>query len=84
MTSQEKFPHRHNSNGTHDSICRVCLATVATSFRETDLAGFELRHLCDPVRVYRISQGWVTNPAISSYPQMWSEGNTRKPLTHLV
>ena len=66
MTSQEKFPHRHNSNGTHDSICRECLTTVATVLRETDLSGFEFRHLCDPVRVYRLSQGWVASAAISS------------------
>jgi hypothetical protein len=67
MTAQVKFPHRVNLNGTHDSICRVCLATIATVKREADLAEFEARHVCDPVRVYQINQGaYVARRAIYS------------------
>ncbi len=67
MTSQEQFSHRHNSTGTHDSICRECLATVRHLVqKKRSLAGFELRHLCDPVRIYQLNQGWVARTAISS------------------
>jgi hypothetical protein len=65
MFSQEKFPHRHNVDGTHDSICRKCLLTLATVEEEADLTRFESRHVCDPVRVYRMSQGYVADLAIS-------------------
>ena len=57
-----RFPHRRNSNGTHDSICAECMTTVATVLREAELSGFELRHVCDPVRVFQISRGWIVEP----------------------
>jgi hypothetical protein len=60
--SPRAFPHRHNGNGTHDSICTECMTTVATVLREAELAGFEFRHVCDPVRVFQISQGWIAEP----------------------
>jgi hypothetical protein len=41
------YPHRHNRDGTVDSICLSCLATVATSKSEAVLVGFEKAHVCD-------------------------------------
>ena len=47
------FPHRHNSDGSHDSICTVCYVTVATSQNELELASHESVHVCQPVNLYR-------------------------------
>jgi hypothetical protein len=41
------FAHRVNPTGTHDSICRGCFATVASTTDETDLAEHERTHVCD-------------------------------------
>jgi hypothetical protein len=51
------FHHRHNRNGTHDSICSACAMTVATSSDDSLLAAFEDAHICDPVRAYQVSEG---------------------------
>jgi hypothetical protein len=54
MFSQAKFPHRHNSDGTYDSICTACFVTVASVRDEELLCAQELAHVCDPVNLYRI------------------------------
>jgi hypothetical protein len=54
-TSNSSFPHRHNANQTHDSICTNCFVTVATVLNESELAGHETAHVCDPVDLYRFS-----------------------------
>jgi hypothetical protein len=41
-----KFVHRVNGDGTHDSVCRICFATVATVRDETDLYTKERAHVC--------------------------------------
>ena len=43
MTYQAKptFPHRHNKDGTVDSICSECLLTVATMRVERELTQHE-------------------------------------------
>jgi hypothetical protein len=51
------FPHRHNSDGSYDSICTRCFATVATAQNESELAFHESAHVCEPVTLYRFSQG---------------------------
>jgi hypothetical protein len=43
-----RFPHRHNADGSCDSICPVCFRTVARCEREADLQIEELLHRCDP------------------------------------
>ena len=40
------FPHRHNSDGTFDSICARCFITVATENNQADLVEWENAHLC--------------------------------------
>jgi hypothetical protein len=51
------FPHRRNENGIFDSICPSCFATVASNEDEAKLRPIELGHACDPIDIYRISQG---------------------------
>jgi hypothetical protein len=46
-----KFPHRHNPDGTIDSICAKCFVTVATSRKESELEEAEKTHDCDPFRL---------------------------------
>jgi hypothetical protein len=36
-TSSEPYAHRHHSNGSWDSICKLCFFTIATRAEETDL-----------------------------------------------
>ncbi len=50
------FPHRLNETGSYDSICKICLSTVASSKVETDLARYERDHACDPVRIYQLRE----------------------------
>jgi hypothetical protein len=40
------FPHRKNVDGTFDSICPHCFATIAHAQRETDLEQVEREHSC--------------------------------------
>jgi hypothetical protein len=42
------FPHRQNRDGSFDSICTICFATVATVIGESELARHEEAHICDP------------------------------------
>ena len=48
-----KFVHRSNRNGTTDSICRDCFATVATATWEAELERKESMHVCDTWTVER-------------------------------
>jgi hypothetical protein len=50
------FPHRHNANGSYDSICTVCYTTVASVRQEYELAAAESMHKCDPAILYQLSQ----------------------------
>jgi len=58
MDSQltRSFPHRHNTDGSHDSICISCYATVASVQNEADLARYEEDHVCDIVFPDYLSQ----------------------------
>ena len=50
------FPHRFNEDGSFDSICAECHITVATARSEAALSNYERSHMCDPVRLYQVSQ----------------------------
>jgi hypothetical protein len=50
------FPHRINSDGSFDSICTVCLATIACVEKEDELAGFETAHVCNPGRIAQLGK----------------------------
>ena len=58
MASQPKcrFPHRHNRDGSHDSICISRYATVASARNEADLTQQEQDHACDMVVLNYASQ----------------------------
>jgi hypothetical protein len=52
-----KLPrHRLNRDGSFDSICIHCFATIASSRREQDLELAERNHICDPDTLKRILQ----------------------------
>lgn len=53
---EDSFVHRANRDGTTDSICKDCFATVCTSIWETDLARAEHDHVCDPGAIARWQQ----------------------------
>jgi hypothetical protein len=40
-------PHRQKLDGSFDTICLLCLATIANVAVEADLAAFERDHACD-------------------------------------
>ena len=46
--------HRHNRDGTHDSICTGCYITIVTASEESHLPKIEDAHVCDPVRLSHI------------------------------
>lgn len=41
-----QFPHRHNKDGTWDSICPYCYLTVACRDTEEQLKQDEAKHDC--------------------------------------
>ncbi len=45
-TPRSTFPHRHNRDGSYDSICVKCFATIATERIEEMLAQSEQKHMC--------------------------------------
>ena len=42
-----KFPHRLNRDGSYDSICLKCFATVANTQTEIELTAFDKSHACN-------------------------------------
>jgi hypothetical protein len=50
------FSYRHYEDGSHDSICAVCLATVSSVMCEGLLARHEAKHVCNSIRLYQLSQ----------------------------
>ena len=53
------FAHRHNSDGSYDSICFKCYATAATARKEEALSSPESAHVCDPIALYRANQAAI-------------------------
>ena len=41
------YPHRQNPDGSFDSICPACFATVANAKDVTELNIYEKKHICD-------------------------------------
>jgi hypothetical protein len=46
QTPRPAFAHRHNQDGSYDSICVKCFATIATERVEEMLAESEQKHVC--------------------------------------
>jgi len=57
------FPHRHNADGSCDSICTLCFQTVATARIEANLLHHEQSHKCSPFVLYQMSQGRIPYPS---------------------
>jgi hypothetical protein len=76
-TASQKFPHRHNLDGSFDSICTVCLATVAMVRREEQLYREESAHVCDLVRLYQIRQNRISagNAHVFGFYQNAAQGS---------
>lgn len=53
MRLKPTFPHRHNPDGSYDSICMACYATVATVKNECELKFHESQHKCDLLAMYQ-------------------------------
>lgn len=53
LPRDDHFVHRVNRDGSTDSICKDCFATICTSLWETDLAQAERDHVCNPDVVAR-------------------------------
>jgi hypothetical protein len=47
------YSHRLNRDGSYDSICHLCFATVGTGKTEEELVVAETGHLCDPATLYQ-------------------------------
>jgi len=63
------YPHRFNPDGSYDSICTVCLITIASVSVESELARHEREHSCNPVRLYQLGK----------YPPLPPASYSRKP-----
>jgi hypothetical protein len=58
---QPAFTHRRNADGSFDSICSRCLEIAASAQKEQELGSLEWMHVCDPIRLYQISQGRINH-----------------------
>jgi hypothetical protein len=52
-------PHRTNYDGSFDSICPICFATIANSRIESELTACEKSHTCD--QSFLADRGVLTN-----------------------
>jgi hypothetical protein len=48
MHTSHPFAHRTNTDGTIDSICKTCFATVGNKRDSLHLKELEDAHTCDP------------------------------------
>ncbi len=51
MHTSHPFAHRANPDGTTDSICKTCFATVGTYENPDYLKAIEDAHVCDEWRL---------------------------------
>jgi hypothetical protein len=45
------FPRRRNRDGSYDSICLSCFATVGSAGTQEELVKCDKEHVCEPSRV---------------------------------
>ena len=51
MHTNHPYAHRTNKDGTIDSICKKCFATVGTSEKTEQLEEIESKHDCESWRL---------------------------------
>jgi hypothetical protein len=56
------FAHRHNLDGTWDSICTKCFLTVASERAEDRLSTHERHHNCDSLMKARHTRATFPEP----------------------
>ena len=56
------YPHRQNPDGSFDSICPACFATVANAKDVKELKIYEKRHICDGA--------FLADRGVFGYPSM--------------
>ena len=62
LSSGTNFPHRSNEDGSIDSICPRCFATVGSSMWEADLEELEKNHICNPEQRRHFDDARQKNP----------------------
>ena len=77
-SNQNPFPHRRNRDGTYDSICVHCFATVGTGKTEDELLEAEKLHVCDEELLFYASRSNQPQVARISDETLF---NSRHPLT---
>lgn len=78
---QSEFPHRMNKDGTIDSICPRCYATIGTSTREADLKRMEAAHVCEPSRLSHFEE-LRRRPIVREEPTSGQDHDVALPLAH--
>jgi hypothetical protein len=49
------YPHRRNRDGSFDSICFTCFATVVYAKSEAELVEYDRNHVCLPSTVSQLA-----------------------------
>ena len=57
QAARTAFPHRHNADGSVDSICSECFRTIATAFTEAQLQAAERVHDCEGFSMVALYHG---------------------------
>jgi hypothetical protein len=65
-------PHRTNPDGTIDSICPRCFATIGTSTREFELQKLEVNHVCNTLQLKFFEE--IKKKPVASVRPMYSVG----------
>jgi hypothetical protein len=70
------YPHRHNRDGSFDSICVRCFATIATADDITELHAYEKNHVCAGTAVAQRNEvNRLRSSPISQTPASYTEPN---------
>jgi hypothetical protein len=56
-----RFAHRPNKDGSFDSICLTCFATVASKRNEVELARQERVHVCNPFWSHQVGEDYLSS-----------------------
>lgn len=60
------YPHRLNPDGSIDSICLRCFATVATAMDVRELHSYDKAHVCDATAIAHRNQSNRTKRGVTS------------------
>lgn len=61
-----QFVDRPGKDGSFDSICRTCFATVASVGNEVELARYERTHVCNPLRFHQASEEYLPSSIMNA------------------